>query len=232
MSPVASDFILLRPSHRKTVRLADDYVVPILGEGTVLVEGLSGPVLISDVLLVPDLSMRLLSVATIYDHGGYVVCGASATDLYGADFPGPLLRCHRSGAGWYLTAPVIPVTHARVDPAHCLLCGHAAAVTGSGRESVPASWELWHARLGHVNPQTLAQMQRHQWVSGMVIEGPIPREHACPGCLRGKMTQRPFPAVSYRATAPFERVHMDLMGKIETPSARSMARYMLLLKDE
>jgi len=232
MSPVASDFVVLGPSRRKTVRLADDFVVPVLGEGTVLVQGLKGPVLISDVLLVPDLSVRLLSVATIYDHGGHVVWGSLETDLYGADIPEPLLRCHRNGAGWYLSAPIIPVTHARADPAHCLLCGHASAVTGSGRESVPADWELWHARLGHTAPQTLAQMQRNQWVLGLTIEGEIPRSHACPGCLRGKMTQRPFPTVSYRATAPFERVHMDLMGKIEVPSARSRSRYMLLLKDE
>ena len=99
MSPVASDFVVLGPSQRKTVRLADDFVVPVLGEGTVLVQGLSGLVLISGVLLIPDLSVCLLSVATIYDHGGHVMWGSLETDLYGADFPDPLLRCHRIGAG-------------------------------------------------------------------------------------------------------------------------------------
>ena len=233
MSPVASDFLFLESSERKTVRLADDFVVPVLGEGTVQVQGLHGQVLISHVLLVPALSVRLLSVATIYDHGGHVIWGADRVELHGAGHRQALIECSRVGSGWYMEAPVTIGTHAMPDPSHCLLCGSASAVTGSGRESVPADWELWHARLGHVNPQTLATMVRRKWVHGLELKGDIPKSHACPGCLRGKMSNLPFPrTVSYRATAPFERVHMDLMGKIAVRSSRSKARYMLLLKDE
>ena len=232
MSPVSSDFLSLGPSVRTSVSLADNHVVPCLGEGTVPVMGHDGLVHITQVLFVPALSMRLLSVAAIYDNGGHVEWGEETTQLFGRDPRLALLECHRKGAGWFFSGSVPTMALAHPEPAHCLLCGQAAASTGSGPESVPATWELWHARLGHVNPQTLATMQRHQWVTGLQVDGEIPKVYACPGCLRGKMTQLPFPQPAYRATAPFERVHMDLMGKLEVPSARSKSRYMLLLKDE
>ena len=215
MSPVESDFLFVDPSPRTTVRLADDYVVPCLGEGTVLLPGVSGPVHLTHVLLVPALGIRLISVPAIYDHEGHVVWGSHVTELHGAGQTGPLVECARRGNGWYAPAYAAPQTSAPPATSHCLLCEGVVAATGSGPESVPASAEIWHARLGHVNPQTLESMRRHHWVVGLEIKGSVPKSHVCPACLRGKMTQRPFPsAPSYRATAPFERVHMDLMGKI------------------
>ena len=75
-------------------------------------------------------------------------------------------------------------------------------------------------------------MREHALVSGMVLKGDIPKEHACPPCLEGKMARLPFPKPAIRATAPWQRIHMDLLGKLEVQSFGSQAKYMLLLKDE
>jgi hypothetical protein len=41
------------------------------------------------------------------------------------------------------------------------------------------------------------------------IEFPT-EEHLCPGCAMGKMTNRPFPPSTKRASQPFELIHSDL----------------------
>ena len=228
MSPFASDFVSIGPSPRRRVRIADGSFVPVLGEGTVLVRGMRDiPVALTRVLYVPDLGSRLLSIAGLYDRGGRVVWGPEVVEIYGSR-PGPhLLECRRRGSMWYLTAPVI--TSAVRDPteAHCLSCSAAA----SAATDRPLPWEVWHQRLAHVSPSGLAVLRSRQLVSGMSLKGSIPKEHACAACFRGKMAQLPFPQSAQRVTTPLALIGMDLLGKLERESARSRARYMLLLKD-
>jgi len=229
MSPCASDFVSIGPSRRKRVVLADRSVVPVLGEGTVIIRGTRGkPVALTRVLYVPDLGQRLLSVAGIYDRGGSVVWSATQIKVLAPGSREVLLVCPRRGDMWYLTSPVI--TSAVRDPtsAHCLEC---TAFAGSGQASKQPDWLLWHRRLGHVSTSALAVLHSRQWADGMVLKGPVPQKHHCAACYRGKMAQQPFPKRASRVTTPFALVGMDLLGKIEKESARSRARYMLLLKD-
>ena len=231
MSPVVSDFEVLGPSRKTVVILADGSTVPVLGEGTIVVRGESGPVRLRSVLFVPDLARRLLSVAAIYDHGGSVQWGREAVQLFGRDLQQSLLVARRVGSAWELGAPLL--AGPTPTPPRCLFCRTGAmAVQGSGPAQVPGDWELWHSRLAHVSPQSLRSMREQALVTGMVLKGEVPREHACPPCLEGKMAQLPFPKPPMRVTAPWQRIHMDLLGKLEVQSFRSQAKYMLLLKDE
>jgi hypothetical protein len=67
---------------------------------------------------------------------------------------------------------------------------------------------------------------------GMVLEGSEPQQHVCDACLEGKMHQIPFPKVSERAKRPFDLVHTDLMGPVETVSAVGRNKYVLTLIDD
>ena len=85
MSPVSSDFLSLGLYVRTAVSLADIHVVPCLGEGTVPVKGHDGLLRITQVFIVPALSMRLLFVASIYENSGHVEWGEETTQLFGRD---------------------------------------------------------------------------------------------------------------------------------------------------
>ena len=89
---------------------------------------------------------------------------------------------------------------------------------------------LWHARLGHVNRETMRMMANKELVVGLPS---LSRStETCVSCLRGKQTRRPFPkATHYRATAPLELVHADLCGPI-TPSTPAHKRYIFVLIDD
>lgn len=90
--------------------------------------------------------------------------------------------------------------------------------------------EVWHARLGHINKETMRMMISKELVVG------VPKishnTDACVSCLRGKQTRKPFPQeTSYRASEPLELVHADLCGPI-SPSTPAHKRYVFVLIDD
>nr|GEZ48741.1 zinc finger, CCHC-type [Tanacetum cinerariifolium] len=91
------------------------------------------------------------------------------------------------------------------------------------------SW-LWHARLGHLNFESLKSMAQKDLVHG------IPTiKHAtqnCDVCLIGKHSRAPFPKkAKARSTSPLDLVYGDLCGPI-TPPTPSRKKYILLLADD
>ncbi|CAA7039007.1 unnamed protein product [Microthlaspi erraticum] len=90
--------------------------------------------------------------------------------------------------------------------------------------------ERWHARLGHVNHETMKTMVQKKLVLGvpeLKVENKV-----CDSCLMGKQTRQVFPqASSYRATKVLELVHGDLCGPI-TPSTASGNKYIFVLIDD
>jgi len=71
------------------------------------------------------------------------------------------------------------------------------------------SYDLWHSRLGHPNPQTM----RHATCATDGIEKlDIPtKTPLCPDCQIGKMPSRSFPSSEKRADKILEMVHCDLV---------------------
>ena len=237
MSPVATDFMSIEKSELTRVCLADGSCVEVLGKGNVIVQGQYGLVEIIEVQFVPALSSRLLSVSKIYDRGGKVKFGKTSARIFSSGVRGATLVAPRVGSGWELDAEIISSSLPSKKPqvASCLLCsgkGELRAVRGAGAADLRASWEVWHQRLGHVGPQQLRRIAEKKLVSGLELLGKVPERHECAACLEGKMHNLPFGKAKGRATKPFERIHMDLMGKVEVESAASKARYVLTLKDE
>ena len=109
MSPVESDFVSISPSQVKVIWLADHSNVPVLGQGIVAMEGPQGRVLIHDVLFVPNLSARLLSFASVYNHRGRVTFSRRGDNMniYVHRVSAPVLQGVRLGNAWYVEGPIL-----------------------------------------------------------------------------------------------------------------------------
>ena len=89
---------------------------------------------------------------------------------------------------------------------------------------------MWHARLGHVNIETLKLMARKELVAG--LPEVVIRKETCVSCLLGKQARKPFPhATSFRAASSLELIHCDLCGPISPPTP-SQKRYVMVLIDD
>lgn len=88
----------------------------------------------------------------------------------------------------------------------------------------------WHARLGHINPDTMKSMIARELVTGIPKMEIKPK--VCRSCLLGKQARKSFPkATLYRAEKILELVHGDICGPI-TPSTSGGNRYILVLIDD
>ncbi|KAL1219422.1 Retrovirus-related Pol polyprotein from transposon TNT 1-94 [Cardamine amara subsp. amara] len=88
----------------------------------------------------------------------------------------------------------------------------------------------WHARLGHVNLETMNKMINKGLVMG-IPKISIEKE-TCVSCLLGKQTRQAFPqATSYHASQILELIHGDLCRPI-TPPTPAQKRYVFVLIDD
>jgi transposase InsO family protein len=69
-------------------------------------------------------------------------------------------------------------------------------------------YDIMHRQLVHPSKEVLLRARKHL-KDFPEIEFPK-EEHLCPGCAQGKMTNRPFPPSTKRASHSFELVHSDL----------------------
>lgn len=90
--------------------------------------------------------------------------------------------------------------------------------------------ELWHARLGHANVQSIEGLFRNNSVIG--LERKV-RKHTsnCEGCLEGKMTRSTLRTRPEKASAVGEVIHSDLCGPMSFKSLGG-SRYYVSFIDE
>nr|GEY65329.1 zinc finger, CCHC-type [Tanacetum cinerariifolium] len=89
---------------------------------------------------------------------------------------------------------------------------------------------LWHARLGHLNFESLKTMNQKDLVHG--VPAIKHTTQICNVCLVGKQSRAPFPKIAKgRSTLPLDLIYGDLCGPI-TPPTPSGKRYIFLLVDD
>ncbi|XP_057535237.1 uncharacterized protein LOC130813420 [Amaranthus tricolor] len=67
------------------------------------------------------------------------------------------------------------------------------------------NFDLWHARLGHVNYGSMKRLQKMSLIASLVCNG-----HKCGICVEAKHCKKPFKPVLSRQTELLELVHSDL----------------------
>lgn len=96
---------------------------------------------------------------------------------------------------------------------------------------------LWHERFGHIGKSTVLNMSRSGCVSGidklhMVSEPGSRCKIDCDACAKGKTTRKTFPRSSKtRATSVGERLHADIGGPLGV-STIGGSKYYIIFKDE
>jgi len=90
-------------------------------------------------------------------------------------------------------------------------------------------YDIWHRRLGHPSKDVLRHVSE---ATGGFPKVNIPNEDKgiCPGCAKGKMTQRTYPNSEKHAEKLFDLVHMDI---IEFPTiSYHKHKYVLNILDD
>ncbi|KAM0008922.1 putative RNA-directed DNA polymerase [Helianthus debilis subsp. tardiflorus] len=193
------------------VRFGDGSRVQIRGKGIVLFDCKNGDqFMVRGVYYIPALNSNIISLGQMTEEGYEVLMRREFLRMY--DEQGKLImKVQRSSNRLYKII-------LRVSKPVCLV----AKLDDEG-------W-MWHARLGHVNFQTLESMTRKELVQGVPVISHL--KHFCEGCMVAKQTRQPFPhEASWRASRPLELVHADLCGPI-TPQTKGGNRYFFLIVDD
>lgn len=193
------------------VRFGDDSRIDIKGKGTIEFTDRNGePRKITEVYYIPELKSNIISLGQATESGCDV--RMKGEDLIMHDREGKLIaKATRSKNRLYKVRMGLKET----------VCYLSSKSSDSSK---------WHARLGHINLDTMKSMITRELVTGiprMEIESKV-----CGSCLLGKQARHPFPkGTSYRAERILELIHGDLCGPI-TPSTSGGNRYIFVLIDD
>ncbi|CAI7761502.1 unnamed protein product [Closterium sp. NIES-53] len=215
---------------------ASGYALKVAGAGRAAFKGADGkPVVLHDVLLVPDLKANLISLRKLAKAGVSTSTDGARTykeplgnrvlwdlhkskDVYRSMWPLPALAWHGGGQAGERSASQ----------------GECNAVGGVGvkvsARSGKTDWATAHQRLGHVAMPLLKQLEKDGAVKGLKLNGQPPDDN-CEICLLSKFTRFPFHSVSGRSKKPLELVHMDLVGPLPVQGHKG-ERYFLTIVDD
>ena len=221
MTPVKSDFKrYLEFSVPVDVKLADKTTIAGYGIGDIHIKLFDGnefvPVTIKNVLYVPKLQEKLLSITDMTERGCSVTFeGKTCTlTMKGKTF----LFGRRHGKLW------------RLNNCEREECFFSAA---DGFCSNNVSLDLWHQRYGHLSYGNLDILNRKNMVKGLGgLDSKNPPTETCEGCIMGKHNRSPFPKKSSRvATKPLELIHTDVCGPMSIESIGG-SRYFITFIDD
>nr|GEU98103.1 zinc finger, CCHC-type [Tanacetum cinerariifolium] len=194
------------------VRFEDGSYIAIKGKGSILIEcDDEKQRIISHVYYIPSLKRNLLSLGQFTEIGCKVVMEDDELRLYDMDNK-IFMKVTRQKKNRLYKANL------RIGTPVCLLVNLK-----------DDTW-LWHARLGHLNFESLKSMAQRDLVYG--IPTIKHTTQVCDVCLIGKHSRAPFPKkAKARSTSPLDLVYGDLCGPI-TPPTSSRKKYIFLLVDD
>lgn len=180
-----------------------------------LIDGKEQSLTIKDVMYVPQIRRKLLSVSSVIARG-------NIGEVIGDKF---IIRSQK-GAKLMIGSK----------------CGNLYRVSlkESCSSACVASTDdiaLWHERFGHLNKRTILDMFVKKAVIGCdALPRPRSRDNRsridCEACCLGKQARRAFTnSTRERATAVGQRVHVDMCGPMGTATLEG-SRYFVLAKDE
>lgn len=185
------------------ITLGDGRQVEALGQGDVSIKvklraDKYKKLRLHDVLLVPDLSYNLLSVAKASEYGKTTVFDKHGCEIRDRD-GGIVAYAERVGSLFRFRG--------------CVDEQRAFLVKKSDDDCI-----LWHQRYGHIGWDRLNTLAKESMVNGFDYR-PAVMERFCEPCVQGKQTRNSFKGKSgIQTTKPMELVHSDVCGKMGAPS--------------
>ncbi|GEM08048.1 gag-Pol polyprotein [Rhodotorula toruloides] len=163
---------------------------------------------INRALLVPGITVNLVSTSQLYDLHG-------VTTTFGK---GAILS--RNGqvvaTGSRLTSNLYRLNGALVDPS---AAEGAYALLASGSATIELT--TWHRRFAHLSLRSIDALARSKHVTGLKVDGSgwskTSGSHICNVCHVARSSRLPFPWSNSIASTPLELVHSDVLS-INVPS--------------
>jgi hypothetical protein len=210
MTPHRNDLFEYKDLDSKIeMTIADGKMIRVVGTGSVRLTGIDGTCIkMVDVLYIPGLDRQLLSVSRLADRGMSVEFQQKSCTIWNKSKAIALGK--------------------KVGKAYVLDCDKDTAhyVEYAG---VNDQWELWHARMGHLNKDALAKTQHATTGMPMMDKKSMT---LCGGYMKGKQTVAHFPSRSMsKTTKVLQLVNTDVMGPMKTKS-KGGARYVLTFVDD
>ncbi|CAI7747297.1 unnamed protein product [Closterium sp. NIES-53] len=215
---------------------ASGHALKVAGAGRAAFKGADGkPVVLHDVLLVPNLKANLISLRKLAKAGVSTSTDGARTykgqlgnrvlwdlheskDVYRSMWQLPALAWHGGGQAGEGSASQ----------------GECNAVGGVGvkvsARSGETDWATAHQRLGHVAMPLLKQLEKDGGVKGLKLNGQPPDDNS-EICLLSKFTRFPFHSVTGRSKKLLDLVHMDLVGPLPVQGHKG-ERYFLTIVDD
>lgn len=179
-----------------------------IGAGDVEMEAFNGtewyPVVLTDVLFVPNLSFNLFSVAQMLDKG-FIQCANAEQSVYKL-------------ADGNETVAIAE----REDKLYTMLFRNEKV----NKCLMTTSIKAWHEKLAHQNIKYVRDILKKSGVKYIDDWN----DYVCPGCVYGKQHRVSHPRNEKVSTSTLELIHVDLC-EMNIPSLGG-AKYFLLLKDD
>ncbi|CAI7864820.1 unnamed protein product [Closterium sp. NIES-53] len=215
---------------------ASGHALKVAGAGRAAFKGADGkPVVLHDVLLVPDLKANLISLRKLAKAG--VSTSTDGARTYNGQLGNRVLwDLHESKdvyrSMWQL--PALAWYGGGQAGEGCASQGECNAVGGDGvkvsARSGETDWATAHRRLGHVAMPLLKQLEKDGGVKGLKLNGQPPDDN-CEICLLSKFTRFPFHSVTGRSKKPSELVHMDLVGPLPVQGHKGEPNFLTIVDD-
>ena len=199
------------------VKLADKSFIPAEGKGSVRIllvdeNGQKVPVLLKNVLYVPKLKKKLVSVSMFDDNGATVIFKNGGCTVI-------------AGGKRFVFGEKVGNLY-RVRTAVAESCNLSVSTPSKN------SLELWHLRLGHLNIQDVKKLSTEKMVEGLTIENSRVSIANCEGCCLGKQSRLPFPKKSSKKKDNvLDLVHSDVCGPLNIASVGGSLYFTTLIDD-
>ncbi|CAO1634461.1 unnamed protein product [Jaminaea pallidilutea] len=194
------------------------------GIGTAHVAVANNRFAMSNSLLVPDLSLSLISLGLIQRNGGQyhssgldkmiikAADGASFEAVLGSD---NLYHVHGKATGTNHNHNEVALSSKTLPLSTAAYSSNSDQSRGTSMmPSITKSWKEWHDLFGHPGQEALEKTLRYYNL------GVVGQPQECGPCKRGKFTRLPYDSRNPESFAQdkLERVHTDVAGPLPTPS--------------
>ena len=241
MTPYGDFFTCIRPM-RTAITVANGERLYARGVGDICFDLGDQNIKMVDVLHVPDLDANLLSISALnrngltvlFRHGGVDIRREGILVASGV-MRGKMYYLHSTQTA--LLSKDAEISEVPLDRDH----GNETA-PDTVREGVPkdnseerfakkfSPYELWHGRMGHVNPKRLRTLSKH--VKGLgQIAPPSLQDLNCTVCNYSNMTRIVNRETPRRADRKLGRVHTDVWGPYRVTSLGGHRYFVSLIDD-
>ena len=209
MTPDPSQLDKVEPYHGKDcVIVGNGASLPITHTGTL---SPSSNFQLLDVLVVPRLTKNLLSISKLT-----------------SDFPLSVTFSHDHFVVQNRVTGTAVAKGKREGGLYVLERGNSAFVSVLRNKNLHASFELWHARLGHVNHSILSLLNKK---GQLFLTSLLPNPSLCSTCQLAKSHRLPYSPNTTRSHVILGLIHCDIWGPAPVKSNLGFSYYVLFIDD-